>query len=91
MKAAVSTICIVLLCMLLCFAGNFSDNPQDKPTASKQQSQKQGSEKQIRAADYQLIIHDDTIFVYADEYEVGIVVDSTWDSPLAKLILEDNQ
>ena len=39
---------------------------------------------------YRLKVHNDTMFLYYEEKEVGRVI-SKWNSPLDSLILSDNQ
>jgi len=41
--------------------------------------------------DYSLAIHNDTIWLYGRGRLVGRVVDTSWNSPLMKLILTDNE
>jgi len=49
-----------------------------------------GSEKQMKA-DYQLYIFNDTLKLFDGDRCVGVVVDTSFNSPLGKLILQDNE
>jgi uncharacterized lipoprotein YmbA len=45
----------------------------------------------VPARDYQISIHNDTLWLFEGKRFVGRVVDTLWNSPLNNLILFDNQ
>lgn len=41
--------------------------------------------------DYNIAIHNDTIWVYSGGEFIGKCIDTSWNSPIMKLIMEDNK